>query len=681
MMGSMERARMLWLAVGVAVLALAVRLPGLGEFMTVDEENWMLRSAGFWHQFFRNAHPSGTFMTTHPGAPAMWLIGAGIFWQEARLGFDIDTSNLRHFRLAATLPLASAVAVLIGVIAGLLLKLFGTWPGGMAGVVLALDPYLAGMSQIAHLDALLALYMLIAVLVIFLYRREKWRGWLVAAGIFTGLALATKFLPALWLLVVFCTVLTACQYRWPGKHPVFLRQHRVLRRPAVLEVVRNLGFVGGLALLVMYLVWPALWVKDDLWRSFERDAVSVVSDEHVALSVGNEGIEPRSFYGRTLLSRTTPFVLLLTAGTLVIVIRFLKERRRLLTVGWLLLYAAGFLVLMTLAAKKADRYALPALVVLPVVAGWAFGTAVGAWRERRQRGFSLSSPPSLVASGVVVLLLAQTWLWYPYPIAYNNPYFDVRPASQQGWGEGLDRAAQWLNAHPLADVLTVASWYPGVLGTYFNGQTMSLSSRDDHRVGFVVLYRNMQGRAPDTIASDVLDEFRERQPEHIVYIQGEPYAYVYNTLGPRYFRQHVGELTGGVEVGQWLPVSVDSWSAIDVALATFSSRLNTEDVILHVRDSIDAADDLRTVTVNASQLQDEAWQRFDFEPILGARGQTFYVALTSPAAVPGNAITVRFTPQDVLPGQLVLKRRALRAGERMSDFVRAGDMAYRIPSL
>lgn len=665
---------MQWIVVGVAVLALAVRLPGLGEFMTVDEENWMLRSAAFWHQLFRNANPGGTYMTTHPGAPAMWLIGAGIFWQEAMVGIDIDTSNLKHFRLAATLPVALATAGLIGIAAWLALDLFGLWGGSAAGVVLALDPYLAGMSQIAHLDALLGLSMLISALALLRFVRGNpaapgSRISLAVAGLFAGAALATKLLPALWVLVLAAVLAVYA-----------VLKGRISRRAAV----RALGFFGGLAALTFYALWPALWVKDDFWRSFERDTASVVSDEHVALSVGDDSIEPMTFYGRTVLGRTTPFVLLLAAGALVVVIRFWREQRHLLTVGWLLLYAAGFLAVMTLAAKKADRYALPALVVLPVVAGWALGIAFQVWRDTvPARRLSPARRLLLPISGpfVVLLLITQSLLWSPYTIAYNNPYFDVRPASQQGWGEGLDEAARWLNTHPLADVLTVASWYPGVLSTYFNGKTMSLSSRDDHRVGFVVLYSNMQGRAPDTIASDVLDEFRNRQPEHVVYIHEKPYAFVYNTLGPRYFRQHVGELTGGVEVGQLVPVNVDGWSAIDVALATFSSRRNTEDVILHVRASVDAANDLRTVALNAELLQDEAWQRFEFEPIAGARGRTFYVALTSPASVPGNAITVRFTPQDLLPGQLVLRRRELAVGERLSDFVRPGDMAYRIPSL
>ena len=47
------------IAVLVAVLALLLRLPGAGTFATVDEENWTIRSADFYHQLFRQGDPGG----------------------------------------------------------------------------------------------------------------------------------------------------------------------------------------------------------------------------------------------------------------------------------------------------------------------------------------------------------------------------------------------------------------------------------------------------------------------------------------------------------------------------------------------------------------------------------------------------------------------------------------------
>jgi hypothetical protein len=284
---------------------------------------------------------------------------------------------------------------------------------------------------------------------------------------------------------------------------------------------------------------------------------------------------------------------------------------------------------------------------------------------------------SVIGALVCCSVIGLTLLLAPYSIAYNSPLFDVRPLPQQGWGEGLDAAARWLNQHPLIDQLIVASWYPGVLRTYFDGTTMSLSSRDDDRVGFVVTYRNMEGRPEDDTASNTLDEFKGRKADHIIYIQGVPYVWIYRTLGPRYFHRHVGELVGGMEVGQFVPVEQDSWHHVAVLFATFSGRQNTEDVQLHIREDINATSDLRTVVVNARELEDNGWHQFKFEPIPDSAGKTYYVALTSSESRPGNAVTVRFTDKDVLPGQLVIRPRALFSHEHTADFLREGDMAYR----
>lgn len=644
-------------------LALLVRWPVLGEFMTADEENWMLRSAGFYHNIFRKGDTGGAFMTTHPGATAMWLAGAGIVFQEQRLGFDIDTSNIGTFRLAAVLPITVMVAILIGITAWLAMRLMGIAPGIAGGALLALEPYFVGMSQIAHLDALLALFMLNSVLVFLCASFGVFPArWLILSGLFAGFAMATKLVPALWLFVFFGIVLLS---RLPRKtafgghaaaQPNFLEQFGT--------IVSIFGFIAGVAVLTFWAVWPALWFTADLGRSFGKDVPSVITQEHVAIEESYEPTSPASFYVRTLLGRTSPFVLILSIVGIVYPLFCLPlgkgEKQGGSKVLWLFVYALGFLLLITLAAKKADRYALPALAALPVIAGWA-----------------LAKIPILHLRGVKwgavlvgVLLLAQVLLLFPHAIAYDNPLWDIRPLSQQGWGEGLEQAAAWLNARPRAEETFVASWYPSVMRIFFHGKTFSLSSRHDDRVGFVVLYRNMLGRGADDIATNVLEEFQNRKPIHTVEIQGVPYVWIYDVRGLHYFPQHVGDLFGDRTVGQLVPIEQDNWSAIEIGLATFSSRHNTQDVILHVRESIEATEDVRTVRLNANQIEDSSYHRFEFESIADAAGKTFYVFLDSPTSQPGDAITVRFANEDILPGEMV-RGGAVAIGR---------DVAYRIPS-
>jgi hypothetical protein len=140
----------------------------------------------------------------------------------------------------------------------------------------------------------------------------------------------------------------------------------------------------------------------------------------------------------------------------------------------------------------------------------------------------------------------------------------------------------------------------------------------------------------------------------------------------------VGELINGMEVGQTVPVTQDNWSRIDIGMSNFSGRHNTHDVILHVKDSPDAASDIRTVTKSAADVIDSDWNTFTFAPIANSDGKTFYVSLTSPDSTVGNAITVKFSKQPIKPGQMYLRREPLAAGKHMSDFVYAGSLAYRL---
>jgi hypothetical protein len=530
-------------------------------------------------------------------------------------------------------------------------------------VLLASEPYLVGMSQAVHLDALLALFMLDATLAFLLYHQRRQITTLVVSGIFSGLALATKLLPALWLFIFFGMVLFVIHRR---QFPTMWR-----------DIPRVLFLVMGVAALTFYAAWPALWIKDDIARSLARDIPAVVTQEHVAVQESEEPIHPASSYLRTLLGRTTPLVLILSTGMLIASTRSMMKQKKIPLSLWLMLYAVGFLVLITLAAKKADRYALPALIVFPVIAGWALSVA-GKLQTRNyisQKNW-IGRISITAISIVLIMVVVHTLLLSPYAIAYNNPFADVRHPTQQGWGEGLDEAARWLNAKPFVDRLTVASWYPGVTRTYFTGKTMSLSSRHDHRVGYLVTYRNMYGRAPDDIATNVLEEFRDQEPAYVVSIQGRPYVWVYDTIGPFYFPQHVGELAAGMEVGQTVPVAIDNWSRIDIAFATFG-RQNTGAVTLHIRGDVNASNDIRTAVISAADVPDQDWQSFEFEPIADSAGRTYYIALTSDAPS-GGAVTVRFSPEDIKLGQALIRRRTLGQGEQNNAFLREGDIGYRL---
>lgn len=626
----------------VGILALLVRVPAVGGFMTVDEQNWMVRTGDFIRSVERG-DIEGTFQGTHPGATAMWLMGSGIKLQELRLGVHLNSDNLILFHKAAVMPLTIVNSILIAVIAGLLVLLVG-WPAGLvSGVLLATEPYLVGMSQIAHLDALQSFLMLASLLSFASYLQFKQRRFAYLTGLTLGLALGTKLLLALWLLPSFVGMILLTLW-WQHNLQDWWRYSR--------------AFVGVLfmAVIVFVLVWPTVVTKKDLQLGYiSRDTKTIVTDEHGVYESAENPIDIRTFYIRTVLGRTTPYILILSTGALTLIIVHVFQKRGQLPgeekiLLYLVLYALGYLFFISLAAKKADRYALPAIAALPL---WSGLFLAYVW-PRVERRFSIlrRGRTVLFLAGFLAVMIMPI-VWSPYAIAYSNPFFlDVRPLTQQGWGEGLEAAAAWLNERPGADDMYIASWYPSVMRTYFHGVTLSLSSMDDYRVQYVITYRNMGGRAPDDRASNALDAMRGKEPVHVIDIQGIPYVWIYETRSVGNFTKHVGELVGTKAVGQTVQPKPGLWAWVDVGFATYSSRANTKDVIVHVRQSPTSTEDLRVVRVNAKDIVDNEWQRFEFAPIEVTQGQEFYIEIESPTSVPGNAVTVRYTDLDILPGQM-----------------------------
>ena len=111
--------------------------------------------------------------------------------------------------------------------------------------------------------------------------------------------------------------------------------------------------------------------------------------------------------------------------------------------------------MMTLGAKKFDRYLLPDFPGLGVLAAVGIGAEAG----------SVRSPTSGPRAGRQPwprrALLASCWRCsppglptrrIPYYLSYYNPLLGGGPAAQRtvmvGNGEGLDQVAAWLNAQP-----------------------------------------------------------------------------------------------------------------------------------------------------------------------------------------------------------------------------------------
>jgi len=107
----------------------------------------------------------------------------------------------------------------------------------------------------------------------------------------------------------------------------------------------------------------------------------------------------------------------------------------------------------------------------------------------------------------------------------------------------------------------------------------------------------------------------------------------------------IGEIHSSITVGQTFLCTENNLNRIDVLLATYA-RINTEDVIFHLREW-NSSQDLVKIVVNAKEIKDNSYHVFRFEPIRDSRGKMYYFFIESPNSTPGNAITVWYSTEDV----------------------------------
>lgn len=120
--------------------------------------------------------------------------------------------------------------------------------------------------------------------------------------------------------------------------------------------------------------------------------------------------------------------------------------------------------------------------------------------------------------------------------------------------------------------------------------------------------------------------------------------------------QNSGELVGDIFVGQTFIASQNHLSSVGVIIATYSGRDNTKPVVFHLKESAEAVNDLRTVTVDPKDFGDNQFHDFSFKPIADAKGKIFFFSLTSPESVHGDAIAVNISTKDPYPGGVAYVR-------------------------
>ena len=487
------------------VLAVVARTPALDRYVTPDELIWVYRStrfreallAGDWANTIQSGHPGVT--TTWLGAAAMqthlllhphdqthldWL--NSLYW--------LSPDNDDAFRHLAVFLTATRWSVILATSLGLvglwllLRPLMGNAAANLSALFLIFDPFTAGLSGIFHVDALLGTFGLLAILCAVQGTwssddaAAKQRGpsvYPILAGIFTALAVLTKT-PGVVLLL-------AVPVAWLITRPFTIHNLQFTLH----NFLKFLLLWAGAGLLAALILLPALAAAPQQVIATIRGLNERLLETAVRPTFfwGEMTLEPGwGFYPVATALRLAPVVLpgiMLVLGAWLL--RLYRKRAGELTRQHrveitLVIFSLLFFLLLNLPEKKYDRYALPAIMPLIVVAasGW---TRVLSFRFQVP-GFPFTATPAPLALIVQLLFFATAW---PYPLtAYNWLAGGTAVARQvlpMGWGEGASAAANFLREHttdttrPIltSSIPSVAPFYPGPVLRYHEDTLVQMS--------------------------------------------------------------------------------------------------------------------------------------------------------------------------------------------------------------
>ena len=544
----------------VLICILAPRLGALGSFVTADEPAWGKRSGGFYYALV-NREFSATYQSGHPGVTTMWLGALAYYLRfpnfanlgKAELGdtklfqiFQNQRINLMQVLQTARLLVVLVITACLMVSFFFALRLFGLPLTVLAFLLIAFEPFHVAHSRFLHTNGMLATFMFMAVLA-FLYflRQRKWYALLISAA---GAGLSYISITPGFLLVPVVGALALVDWLWPDEGRFSFNLRRLIQRSLI-----PLLIWGAASLLVVYIVWPAMWSHPvatlmKIVQYTQSAAEGDIGGVHLvqAFQAGADGSSSYFyFYPLTYLWRTTPVVLagLLLAAVFMLQawrsraseLRDIKQR----ALWELALYVGVYTLIMSFGDKKFDRYFLPAYLPLDILA--AFGwLALAAWLYRRFTLTSLQSKLALGALllGVVAIQAAGTLQNYPYYLTYFNPLLGGARGAEKvmmvGWGEGLNEAAVYLKQVPDIRHKKILSWYSLAFDWYslqlgvqsevadFSADT---SLADYLDLDYLVIYVNQVQRdyPPELIAY-----LEKQKPVYTVQLNGVDYVYVYH---------------------------------------------------------------------------------------------------------------------------------------------------------
>ena len=614
----------------IFLVALLPRVVDLGAFLTADEKNWIGRSYEFIRAF-KDWRFNDMLQTTHPGVTTMWLSGVAVTGRMMFSHIPFSFQNLVHFVTVAQLSVALVNAIAVPTMYVLLLILWRRrWLAFMSAIFIALNPFLIGYSRLVHVDGMLTSFLFLAALAVIIYAKKGFsRKWLFISAILSGLAILTK-VPAVFLVPYFVLVILLTK-----PIEIVWKEHIKGR---VRDFVLWLIVIG----LLFVILWPSvLWVNNPQGNALvlKRDIVeATITPHHMAESYSLNFWH----YPMTILTRTTPVILVLS---IILVVGLLlrgknKEQRGKYLVEWLLVaYIFFFVVMMMIGAKKGDRYVLPVFPAIDVLAAAGLMMVIAKIKEMKET--VNVKKLFIVLFGLVVLFLGGTvYRYHPYNISYSNPLFPDNLSQELGWGEGLEQVGAWLSKN--APEAVVASWYPEELGAFTSAHVAHINAHEQGKVRYIVLYKNMFGRAPDHYANDFIDEYyKKRLPVFTAMVAGKEFAWVFEKGS---YERVVGELIQSMRVGQEVKVGDEKLVGLDVIVATYSGEASSGELNIELKERR-GGKVVHEWRMPVAEIENDRWLTVMLPESFKLSGDSLFVEIYVKGVTSGKAPTLRYTKE------------------------------------
>lgn len=499
------KTKILLLSLLIFLLSFFMRSISLSKEIMVDEPTWLDRSYSFWVNLSKGKF-EGTLQSGHPGVTTMVLAGSGMVTYRFIKHVPYSRSRLLEFIMPARLPIVIAISVLISLIFVLGSKLFGVKASLLAAFLFSIEPFYINFTRLVHVDGLLSVFMFTAVISGLLYYKTKREKYLIFSSFFSASSFLTKS-PSVLLIPVLGAI-------------VFFASGRQIKRFLI-----NFMKWGIFSTAIFIAFWPALWngpgpALDYIYRS------TLVSVEK-AHSTNVYIFEPFYYFAKTYFHSSPLTILVLVLGIVYGLFLIIKEKGKIFKAKFfpvlvLVAYSLLYTLLLTISAKKGERYILPALMSYIMVSAIAITRIVSKIRFKKLLYLFYFSTAMLVCLQTYGFLKLS-----PNFLSYFNPLMKTPYKAKLGFGEGLDLAAEYLNTKKDANNIVAAAWYPDIFSAHFKGKTIELGNWRGEKADYAVLYKGMMGRSKFDNATTILSEFNDQTPEKTIYINGMEYVWIY----------------------------------------------------------------------------------------------------------------------------------------------------------